>query len=449
MRNKILAFLFSLMICSVNSWAAWDATKPTDSEKLKDAPGDLRANFSAIATGTDSDLLITNAKVSSSAAIADTKLGTISTAGKVNASAITSLSSMPSGAGALPLVSGGTGQTTRADAINALLPTQSASKALISDGTNVSFGYPNSLTITSMAQGDILYVNSTPAVARLGAGTSGYVLQTNGSSANPSWVSKNSLLPTQTSNSGDYLTTDGTNASWVALNVHGTQTFTSSGTFTVPSPGEFTTIFIVGGGGGGGSGDVTSGGDNYAGGGGGSGGAGIIAGVYLPAGSYTVTVGTGGAGGSGGCGGSPSWSGCPGASGGNTTFGSLITATGGGGGAQGTGVNQGGGGTGGAAGAVTLSGVTGQFTSTTGTYTGTYIGSGGTINSWQQAGGSMCGDSCNQGGQGGGNPFGTGTTGTGGNTGNATGFGAGGGGSGYGSSYTAGNGSPGEVIVNW
>jgi hypothetical protein len=46
-------------------------------------------------------------------------------------------------------------------------------------------------SISGLAQGDILYYNGTDWV-RLGAGTSGQVLQTGGSGANPSWVDASS-----------------------------------------------------------------------------------------------------------------------------------------------------------------------------------------------------------------------------------------------------------------
>jgi len=48
-------------------------------------------------------------------------------------------------------------------------------------------------SIAGLAQGDILYYNGT-AWVRLGAGTSGQVLQTNGASANPSWADASSGL---------------------------------------------------------------------------------------------------------------------------------------------------------------------------------------------------------------------------------------------------------------
>lgn len=44
------------------------------------------------------------------------------------------------------------------------------------------------LTVSSQAQGDIIYASSASAWARLGAGTSGYFLKTQGAAANPIWA---------------------------------------------------------------------------------------------------------------------------------------------------------------------------------------------------------------------------------------------------------------------
>jgi len=55
---------------------------------------------------------ITNLGISASAAIADSKLAPIASAGKVSGSALTGLASVPSGAGALPVANGGTGAGT-------------------------------------------------------------------------------------------------------------------------------------------------------------------------------------------------------------------------------------------------------------------------------------------------------------------------------------------------
>ena len=58
------------------------------------------SNFSTIYSDYNGG--ITNDNLSASAAIADTKLANITTAGKVSGASITSLSSIPSGAGAIP-----------------------------------------------------------------------------------------------------------------------------------------------------------------------------------------------------------------------------------------------------------------------------------------------------------------------------------------------------------
>ncbi|MDD4980709.1 MAG: hypothetical protein PHC54_05525 [Candidatus Omnitrophica bacterium] len=94
----VLTGLFFTTLC----FGAWDKTKPANNEKLKDTPAEVRDNWEALELGTDAALQITNAKVSATAGIVDTKLATISTAGKVNGAALTGLASIPSGAGSIP-----------------------------------------------------------------------------------------------------------------------------------------------------------------------------------------------------------------------------------------------------------------------------------------------------------------------------------------------------------
>ncbi len=65
--------------------------------------------------------------------------------------------------------------------------------------------------IATGTQGQILYYNNLGQLVTLNAGTSGYVLKTNGAGQNPSWAEN---LPTQTGNSGKFLTTNGSSSSW-------------------------------------------------------------------------------------------------------------------------------------------------------------------------------------------------------------------------------------------
>lgn len=188
MRKKILLFILSIFLTSQIAFAAWNPDQPENNELLETLAADIRANWDAIELGTDPALQITNEKVAAAAGIADTKLATISTAGKVSGAALSSLGSVPSGGGQLPIANGGTGQSTANAALNALLPSQTGNsgKALISGGTNATWTYPSSLTIASAATGDMLYYNGT-AWVRLAAGTDGYYLKAKGA-ASPEWT---------------------------------------------------------------------------------------------------------------------------------------------------------------------------------------------------------------------------------------------------------------------
>ena len=126
------------------------------------------------------------------------------------------------------------------------------------------------------------------------------------------------LLPSQGGNSGKSLSTDGSVLSWASVVSSSATRFDytgSSQTWTKPTSGSFVIIVCWGGGGGGskrGSGSV------FQGGGGGACGVLIKPFSELTDSSYTVTVGVGGSAG-----------GSSGGHGGNSSFGSLITAHGG------------------------------------------------------------------------------------------------------------------------
>jgi len=96
--------------------------------------------------------------------------------------------------GALGIANGGTGQTTATSAITALTGTQTSAYYLRSDGTNA--------TLSALSAADL---TGTVAI------TSGGTGQTTANTA------FNALAPSQTSNSGKYLTTDGTNTSWATV----------------------------------------------------------------------------------------------------------------------------------------------------------------------------------------------------------------------------------------
>ena len=79
--------------------------------------------------------------------------------------------------------------------------------------------------LSATTKGGIFVGNSTTAFTNVTVGTDGYLLTADSAQATGlKWAAAPVSLPTQTSNSGKFLTTDGTSASWATLNALPTQT---------------------------------------------------------------------------------------------------------------------------------------------------------------------------------------------------------------------------------
>ena len=100
------------------------------------------------------------------------------------------------------------------------LPSTTGTLALTSEVIN------NSLTTTT---GDTIYASSANTPARLSIGTSGQVLTVSGGGI-PSWTTPSSgyTLPSQSGNSGKYLTTNGTAESWGSVTAYSLPSQTSN-----------------------------------------------------------------------------------------------------------------------------------------------------------------------------------------------------------------------------
>lgn len=87
--------------------------------------------------------------------------------------------------------------------------------------------YPGTgAAFTAYASGDLLFSSATNILSKLAAGTTGQILTV--ASGLPSWANAPVTLPSQTGNSGKFLTTNGTTASWSTLS--GWSTSGNSGT---------------------------------------------------------------------------------------------------------------------------------------------------------------------------------------------------------------------------
>jgi len=73
---------------------------------------------------------------------------------------------------------------------------------------------------TVTTKGDLIAATASATVTRLGLGTNGYVLTADSTqAAGIKWAASATEIPSQTGNSGEYLTTDGSTLSWSPINV--------------------------------------------------------------------------------------------------------------------------------------------------------------------------------------------------------------------------------------
>ena len=127
---------------------------------------------------------------------------------------------------AIPIANGGTGQTTANAALNGLLPSQSGQngKVLSTDGTNTTWtAVSGAGTVTSVAMSvpAFLSVTGSPITASgtLAVSLSGTALPVanGGTGQTTTTAAFDGLAPSQTGNSGKYLTTNGTTTSWATV----------------------------------------------------------------------------------------------------------------------------------------------------------------------------------------------------------------------------------------
>jgi hypothetical protein len=123
-------------------------------------------------------------------------------------------------------------------------------QARVADVSDTEIGYLNGVTSAIQTQldgkvdeslfdtkGDILVASADNTPVKLAAGTNGYLLTANSSATNGiEWAAAPVSLPSQSGESGKYLTTDGTTASWGTLVVPittGTATITANTATTI------------------------------------------------------------------------------------------------------------------------------------------------------------------------------------------------------------------------
>ena len=135
--------------------------------------------------------------------------GTIITTG--NLSSITTVGTVT--AGSFP-VANLTGTTLPSAVVTSSLTTTGTISSGTWNGSVINPQYGGT-GYASYTTGDILYASGTSTLTKLSPTTNGYLLTL--VAGVPAWAAAPVSLPTQTGNSGKYLTTDGTTASWVTI----------------------------------------------------------------------------------------------------------------------------------------------------------------------------------------------------------------------------------------
>jgi len=261
--------------------------------------GNITASGPGSVTATIANDVITNAMVNSAAAIVDTKLATIATAGKVSNSATTAASANTASA---IVARDASGNFTAGTITAALTGNASTATALAANPTDCGVGeFANAIS----ANGNLI-CGEPPG----------------GDVVGPASATDSAIALFDTA-SGKLLKNSALTIADIGL--YTVEVYTSGGTFTKSGTDKFIIVEVVGGGGGGGGIDGAASGVAESGGGGGGGYSFERILNSALAATETVTVGAGGGGGAG--------SGfATGTSGGSSSFGSLLSATGGSGG---------------------------------------------------------------------------------------------------------------------
>jgi hypothetical protein len=136
-----------------------------------------------------------------SAATSATSASTSATSAANSATAATTSASSASTSASSAATSASSAATSATSAANSATAAASAIQAVIVD-----------------AKGDLIVASAADTVSRLAVGTNGYLLTAASTAAlGVQWAEAPVSLPDQTSNSGKFLTTDGSTASWSTI----------------------------------------------------------------------------------------------------------------------------------------------------------------------------------------------------------------------------------------
>lgn len=214
----------SSALTSANSAAASASAASTSASSASTSASSALSTYSSVIGLTGAGIvrdmgLITDADTTSTTYInISTIAASAATSASSAATSATSAATSASSASTSATSAATSASSASTSASSALTSANSAATSASSAASSATAAASAIQAVIFDAKGDLLVASAADTAARLAVGTDGYLLTASSTAANGvTWAAAPVSLPSQSGNTGKYLTTDGSTASWASV----------------------------------------------------------------------------------------------------------------------------------------------------------------------------------------------------------------------------------------